>query len=154
VHEQNQSLVDNGEYPRLPRVAVGGLIIRNERVLLVERGKAPAKGLWAVPGGSVLLGETLQAAVEREVLEETGIVVRAGDPIYTFDAIQEDGERKVRFHYVIIDLRATYVSGEPTAGDDATQCGWVSAEESKGLPMGLHTRRFLHRFAQWPMEMP
>ncbi len=142
--------MESGEYPPLPRVAVGGLIIKNERVLLVKRGKAPDKGLWAVPGGSVHLGETLQAAVEREVLEETGVVVHAEDPIFTFDAIHQDDAGRVRFHYVVIDLRAAYVSGEPAAGDDAAQCRWVSAEEGDSLPMGVHTRRFLHRFARWP----
>jgi len=54
-------------------VAVGAVVFKDNQVLLVRRGKAPSKGLWAIPGGSVDLGETLQAAAEREIFEETGI---------------------------------------------------------------------------------
>ena len=93
-------------YPDAPRVAVGAVVIHRDKVLLVLRNQAPAKGLWAIPGGSVELGETLKTAAEREVLEETGLRVRAGEVVYTFDAIQCDPEGRVQYHYVIIDLLA------------------------------------------------
>ena len=71
------------EYPDNPRVGVGAVVLREGRVLLVRRGAAPANGLWAIPGGALELGETLQEGAEREILEETGILIRAGDPVFT-----------------------------------------------------------------------
>jgi ADP-ribose pyrophosphatase YjhB (NUDIX family) len=67
----------NVAYPDLPRVAVGAVVFKDNKVLLVKRAKPPAQGLWAIPGGSVELGETLQQAAERETLEETGIMIQA-----------------------------------------------------------------------------
>jgi len=123
------------EYPRLPQVGVGAIVVRNGRVLLVQRGQPPSEGLWAIPGGRVELGETLQQAAEREILEETGITIRAGDPVYTFDLVLRDDAGRVQFHYVIVDLAADYVNGEPHAGDDALQVRWLSAAEVERLPV-------------------
>ncbi|MBN1993521.1 MAG: NUDIX hydrolase [Anaerolineae bacterium] len=121
----------NTRYPDAPRVAVGAVIIHQKKVLLVLRGKPPAQGKWAIPGGSVKLGETLQAAAERETFEETGLRVKAGEVLYTFDAIVRDEQRRVQFHYVILDLRAEAL--EPaqslTPGDDALNVGWFSLAE-------------------------
>ena len=127
----------NAEYPDIPRVAVGAVVIHNDRILLVKRGKAPAMGEWAIPGGSVELGETLQAAAEREIYEETGITIQARKVIYTFDSIVMDGNR-TRFHYVILDLEASYVAGEPRAGDDVLEAGWFGSGQLKAL--GVNTR--------------
>lgn len=119
----------------VPRVGVGAVLIENARVLLVRRGTEPGKGMWAIPGGLVELGETLQQAAEREIREETGLTIRAGDPFHTFDLIQRDGNGNVGIHYVIVDLQADYVSGEVTPGDDAADARWVDAEEIRSLPV-------------------
>jgi ADP-ribose pyrophosphatase len=134
-----------GLYPDSPRVAVGAVVFRAQRVLLVLRGSPPARGTWAIPGGSVRLGETLKAAAERETREETGVIVRAGAPIYTFEVVERDPRGAVRFHYVIVDLAAEYVSGSPRAGDDALDARWVSAAELARLPVNSATRRLLRR---------
>ena len=135
-------MMDNS-YPEVPKVAVGAVVFKNERVLLVRRGQPPSEDLWAIPGGSVEIGETLQEAAEREIFEETGIQIRAGDPVFTFDTIDRDCAGKIRFHYVIVDLIADYVSGDPKAGDDAAEARWVSASETNTLQMSAPTLKLL-----------
>lgn len=108
-----------------PTVGVGGVVVHDGRVLLIQRGKEPMRGRWTVPGGTVELGESLQDAVVREVLEETGIHVRPRDVMLVFDRIERrDGD--VQYHYVIVDYRCDYVSGEVKAQSDAQDAAWVA----------------------------
>ena len=132
-----------GEYPDQPRVAVGAIVFKDSKVLLVRRGKPPARDVWAIPGGSVNVSETLQRAAEREIHEETGITIQALEPVYTFDYIERDEYGCARFHYVIVDLTADYVEGEPRPGDDALEARWVSSQEMAGLNVSQKTRRLL-----------
>jgi 8-oxo-dGTP diphosphatase len=132
--------MSTGEYPDVPRVAVGAIVLRDGHVLLVKRGRPPSQGLWAIPGGRVELGETLQAAAEREINEETGLTIRAGDPVHTFDVIVRDHAGRVRFHYVIVDLLADYLGGdEPRPGDDAREARWVVPQDLAELPVSQTT---------------
>ena len=131
------------DYPDTPRVAVGAVVFKNNGVLLVRRGHPPSEDLWAIPGGSVEIGETLQEAAEREILEETGITIRAGEPVYTFDAIVRDDTGRIRFHYVIVDLNGDYIAGNPNAGDDAIAARWVTAQEMKKLQVSPPTLKLL-----------
>lgn len=134
------------EYPDSPRVAVGAVVVRDRRVLLVRRGKAPARGLWAIPGGSVRLGESLRQAAEREILEETGLTIRAGEPVLTFESIHRDDGGRVRFHYVIVDLAADYVAGALRAADDAVDARWFSWAEIVSEPDVVpRTRELIQR---------
>ena len=135
--------VKRKEYPDQPRVAVGAIVFKDNKVLLVRRGKPPALDLWAIPGGSVEICETLQRAAEREIFEETGITIQALEPVFTFDYIERDECGCARFHYVIIDLTAEYVGGEPRAGDDAAEARWVSAQEIATLKVSSKTRQLL-----------
>ena len=137
------------EYPDSPQIAVGAVVIRDEKVLLVKRRKPPGKGLWSIPGGRVELGETLKEAAEREVKEEAGVIIRAKDPVYTFDLIDRDKQGYIRFHYVIVDLLADYVSGKPNAGSDACEARWVTPRELEELPVSRITREFLKRIIQF-----
>ncbi|MEJ2508717.1 MAG: NUDIX hydrolase [Gammaproteobacteria bacterium] len=125
-----------------PQVGVGAVVFRDERVLLVLRGQAPNAGQWAIPGGRVRWGETLQAGAEREILEETGVRIRAGEPVFAFEVI-EDEDGACATHYVVVDLAAQYLEGEPRAGDDAAEARWVSAAELAALPVNETTRRLL-----------
>ena len=133
------------EYPDEPRLAVGGVVIKDDRVLLVRRGKPPAFGEWAIPGGSVELGESLKQAVERELCEETGITVRAGEICHTFEAVKRDDDGRVRFHYVIIDLMAEYLSGEPVPASDATEAAWLTLVELKDRNINTTTLELLSK---------
>jgi ADP-ribose pyrophosphatase len=140
----------NREYPDSPRVGVGAVVLREGRVLLVRRGVAPANGLWAIPGGALELGETLREAAEREILEETGITIRAGEPIFTCDLCQRDDDGRVRFHYVIVDLAADYVSGEVQGADDALEARWVAPEEIEHLSATKTTVKLLRQIGFLP----
>ena len=130
-------------YPQSPRVAVGAFVFKDDRILLVQRGQSPAKGLWAIPGGSMELGETLQEAAEREIREETGLVIKAREPVFTFDVIERDDTGRIRYHYVIVDMLAEYVSGILQPGDDARDARWVSAREMGNLEVSRKTREVL-----------
>jgi ADP-ribose pyrophosphatase len=137
--------MSNREYPDHPRVGVGAVVLRKGRVLLIRRGAAPAVGLWAIPGGGLRIGETLQEGAEREILEETGIVIRAGAPVFTCDSFERDGEGRVRFHYVIVDMTADYVSGDVKAADDALEARWISPAEIRNLPATKTTLKLLQQ---------
>jgi len=133
----------NHIYPASPRVGVGALVIHEGKVLLVKRGAPPNKGLWAVPGGSLELGESLRECAERETFEETGVVIRAEKPIYVFDLIEGDAKGRIRFHFVIVDLMATYVDGSPHGRDDALEAKWVGKEDIPKMPTGENTLKLL-----------
>jgi mutator protein MutT len=109
-------------------VGVGGVVVRDGRALIVRRGKEPLYGRWAVPGGTVELGETLEQAVVREMEEETGLDVEPLEVLTVFDRIDRDGGR-VSYHYVIVDYLCRWLSGDARAASDALEVAWVSADE-------------------------
>ncbi len=143
--KSNSKTGSRGSYPDVPRVAVGAVVMYKELFLLVQRGSPPAFGEWSIPGGKIRLGETMQQAAEREVLEETGIVIRAGDPVFTFDLIQRDHQGEILFHYVIIDLWAEYVSGEIRAGTDAVNAAWIGPESFSAYDLSRTTLDLLSK---------
>ena len=134
-----------GSYPHHPIVAVGAVVIHQNRLLLVRRGQQPAKGDWAIPGGRVELGERMQAAAAREVLEETGVSIRPGELIYYFETIQPDQDGKIQFHYVIFDFMATYLEGEPKPQDDALDARWITPTEIHTIKLNPRTQDLLQQ---------
>jgi ADP-ribose pyrophosphatase len=132
-----------------PIVAVGTVVIRNHTVLLVKRKHGPNPGLWAIPGGRVLFGESLLMAAERELREETTVCARAQHPVFIFDLI-ETGIAPV--HFVVVDILAEYLSGEPNAGSDAADARWVHPDEITHLAVEENTRLLIQRF--FAVELP
>lgn len=126
-------------------MAVGAVVFKDKRVLLVRRGRPPSRGLWAIPGGKVGLGESLQAAAEREIHEETGIVIVARQPIHTFDLLEKDSSGRIRYHYIIVDLIAEYISGAIRVGDDALDACWASPGDMDRLSVNPETVSLLQR---------
>lgn len=132
---------------QVPRVGVGGVVIADKRVLLVKRGRPPAQGLWAIPGGKVHWGESLTEAVIREVAEETGLQIEPLHIVETFDQITRNPDGEVIFHYIIIDYLARLVSTDrtPTPGDDADDAAWIALADLADLPVAAATRQLLER---------
>lgn len=126
-----------------PQIGVGAIVCHQNRILLVKRGNPPSEGLWSIPGGKVLPGESLKSATEREILEETGIVINAGELAYHFDFIERDAFGNVRYHYVVLDYYGDYLSGEPCAGDDAAEARWVAYDELTWMALNASTREAL-----------
>ena len=130
---------------KVPILGVGAVVIHQERVLLVKRGNAPYQGMWCIPGGRVQYGETLQQAAEREILEETDIIIKAKQPVYTFEIIETENTDQP-LHYVVIDLEADYVSGDIKPDDDALDARWFAKDEIDQDHVQELTRNFLK---QW-----
>src|SRR5882762_3186620 len=119
-------------HPERPIVAVGAVILDGARVLLVKRGQEPLKGEWSLPGGAVESGETLDAALAREVREETCLDVVVGPVVEVLDSIRRDAEGRAEYHYIIIDYACRVRGGTPTAaarGTDAADVRWVPIDE-------------------------
>ena len=110
--------VRRGSIPAQPIVGVGAVIIQDGKVVLVKRRFEPLAGQWSLPGGRLELGETLEAGLAREMLEETGLEVQVGPVVDVFDRILLDPERKVRYHYVLIDYLCRPVGGSLAHGSD------------------------------------
>ncbi|HEY6306489.1 MAG TPA: NUDIX domain-containing protein [Candidatus Angelobacter sp.] len=119
------------EYPDRPIVGVGAVIIDGDGagVVLVRRASPPLQGEWSLPGGVVELGETLRAAAEREALEETGLVVAAGEVLEVLDRIIAGADGRTRYHYVLVDFLCRVRGGELRAGGDAADVAWASETE-------------------------
>ena len=117
------------EYPESPIVGVGGVIFDGDSVLLAKRGQEPAKGTWSLPGGAVELGEKVIDALKREIREEIGIEIQVGGLIRVLDRIIQDEERRIRYHYVIVDYWGWKTSGEPKPGSDTSDICFVPLEE-------------------------
>lgn len=133
------------EYPPVPLVGVGALIIKDGRVIVVRRGKPPSVGEWSIPGGLVEVGETLREAVAREVFEETGLMVEPGELLEVLERIFPDGEGRIRYHYVLADYLCTVTGGEPTAGSDVLEVAWANQNQLEALNLAEVTMRVIRK---------
>ena len=125
VPSLKNSRTNTRRYPERPIIGVGALILNRGRILLVKRGNKPLKGYWSLPGGVVEAGETLDHAIRREVLEETGLQVEPLGVLEIFERIIEDAKGVAEYHYVLIDYVCRVIAGTPCAGDDVSRVAWV-----------------------------
>ena len=131
------------EYPDVPRVGIGAVVLRPDAVLLVRRGRAPALGQWSIPGGAQELGETAEAAARRELLEETGLSVGTLTLVANVDSIHPDADGRIQYHYTILDFAALWQGGEPVAGDDVTAAAFVRFDALEGLNLWSEALRVI-----------
>jgi len=113
---------------RLPGVGVGAVVLHGSRVLLIRRAQAPLLGRWSFPGGRVEWGESLEQAVVREVLEETGVTVRPAEHLVTVEHIEGQGA-SASHHWVVVDYLCDLVAGDPRAASDALDATWAETAE-------------------------
>ncbi len=132
------------EYPSVPILAVGAVVLDANRVLLVKRAQHPGKGTWSIPGGVVGLGETLDQALRREILEETGLLVQPLELVGVAERIFMEGER-VQYHYVILDYLCFVQGGALQASSDAEQARWFNAEEIASLGLNAQALEIIEK---------
>lgn len=134
-------------YPERPVLGVGALIFDGDRVLLVERGKEPLKGWWSLPGGGVETGELLEAAIQREVREETGLEVEVVKMATIFERLMPDAEGRCEYHFVLIDYECRVTGGTLEPGDDSAAVAWFPIHELSQIKLTEGTREVVERYA-------
>ncbi|MBI2187554.1 MAG: NUDIX hydrolase [Acidobacteria bacterium] len=145
---------DRREYPERPIVGVGAVIVRDGRVLIVRRRYEPLAGRWSLPGGTLELGETLEAGVAREMQEETGLDVQVGPVIEVFDRILLDETRRVQYHFVLVDYLCWPIGGELRPGSDADDAIFVQPAELGPYDVTAKARAVIDRALELAREAP
>jgi ADP-ribose pyrophosphatase YjhB (NUDIX family) len=138
-------MVIRREFPELPLVGVGAIIIESDRVLLVKRAHPPIQGQWSIPGGVLEVGELVREAAVREAREETGLVVEPAELLGVYDRILRDPEQRVQYHYVLIDFLCRAVGGELLAASDASEVQWFRRAELAALKLAEDTQEVISK---------
>jgi mutator protein MutT len=145
---------DTRQYPERPIVGVGAVIVDDGKVVLVKRKYEPLKGQWSLPGGMVEIGETLETALAREMLEETGLRVDVGPVIEVFDRIMHDEDRRVRYHFVLIDYLCWPAGGSLQAGSDVEEAIWAAPATFGGYALTEKATSVIERGLTLAREAP
>jgi ADP-ribose pyrophosphatase YjhB (NUDIX family) len=127
------------EFPEVPLVGVGAIIIEDGRVVLVKRAHPPLQAEWSIPGGVLEVGELVRDAAIREAREETGLTVEPGELLGVYDRILRDPDKRVQYHYVLIDFLCRRVAGDLAAASDAAEVGWFTPDRLSGLHLAEDT---------------
>jgi ADP-ribose pyrophosphatase YjhB (NUDIX family) len=142
-------------FPERPVVGVGAVILDGARVVLIKRGQPPLQGEWSLPGGAVELGETLEDAVAREVLEETGLPIEVGPVVEVLDRVHRTSDGRIEYHYVIVDYLCRSSSDRPlVAGSDALDARWVSASELPAYHVTAKAIAVIHKALELSVRNP
>jgi ADP-ribose pyrophosphatase YjhB (NUDIX family) len=131
------------DYPNRPLIGVGVVVFKDDKVLLIRRGKPPREGQWSLPGGRQRLGERITETAAREVAEESGLVVDVGALIDVVDSITRDAGGGVQYHYTLVDLLAEWRAGEAVAGHDAAGVAWADPRDLSPYDLWDETRRII-----------
>jgi 8-oxo-dGTP diphosphatase len=158
------------EYPDRPISGVGVVVLRDNQVLMIRRGREPRIGQWSIPGGKQRLGETWRETAAREVREETGVEIEVIGIVDVVDAIIRDGDPprpgtdeavaaanddgpgnvtplhdpvRVRYHYTLVDCAAHWTGGDPVAGSDAAEAAWWPLDRLDELSLWTETIRII-----------
>jgi 8-oxo-dGTP diphosphatase len=125
------------EAPQRPQLAVSAAIFRDDRVLLMRRARSPARGFYSLPGGRVEFGESLHAALHREVTEETAIRIEILGLAGWREVLPGPGGGG---HYLIMSFAARWVAKEPVLNDEHDDFRWLAPEALDNLKVtgGLH----------------
>lgn len=114
-------------------------------ILLVERGGHPLKGYWSLPGGLVETGESLDEAVRREVLEETGLKVKPLEMAGVFERVMKDARGRTEYHYLLVDYVCKITGGKLQAADDVARVEWVPRARLGDYQMTEGTRDVIEK---------
>jgi len=133
------------EFPEIPLIGIGAIIIDGERVLLVKRTHPPIQGQWSIPGGVLEVGELVREAAIREAREETGLIVETGELLGVYDRVLHDSENRVQYHYVLIDFLCRAVGGELHAASDAAEVRWFTPSELPALSLAEDTQDVIRK---------
>jgi 8-oxo-dGTP diphosphatase len=138
------------EFPEHPFVGIGAIIVDhdpadNSRVVLVKRAHPPIQGQWSIPGGVLEVGELVHEAAVREAREETGLIVEPGELLGVYDRVLRDTEKRVQYHYVLIDFFCRVVGGELSAGSDAAEVRWFTRDELPALNLAEDTQDVIRK---------
>lgn len=134
------------EYPDRPLVGVGAVIIGKLGVVLIKRGKPPRAGAWSLPGGAQKIGETVNDAARREILEETQLKAEIHGLIDVVDSITHAPDGRIQYHYTLVDVFATVApKAIPIAGGDAADAQWFAIEDLPELELWSETVRIIEQ---------
>jgi 8-oxo-dGTP diphosphatase len=129
--------------PQHPVVGVGVVVWKQDRVLLIRRGKPPMKGRWSLPGGRQELGETTRETAHREILEETGLTIQLGDLLDVIDTVRRDDAGTIQYHFTLVDFDADWQAGEALASSDAEAVTWADPATLESYDLWEETFRII-----------
>ncbi|MFI5125752.1 MAG: NUDIX hydrolase [Candidatus Acidiferrales bacterium] len=138
-------LAENREYPERPVIAVGGVVVSGARALLIRRAQPPLEGRWSIPGGLLELGETIAQGIERELMEEAGVQVRALELIEIYEKVLRLPNQPPQYHFVILDYLCEFLGGNALAGSDVTDVAWSTEDELDRFNLTTEAKRVVKR---------
>lgn len=131
-----------------PIPTVDAIIQKSSSILLVKRKKDPYKNQFALPGGFVNEGETIEEAIEREVYEETSLKIHPIDIL----GVYSDPTRDPRGHMMTVVFIVLIIKGIATAGDDAKEISWIPIEKINEIKIAFDHKLVLRDYLRWKRE--
>jgi len=133
------------EYYQYPILAAAGVIIIDDKVLIIKRKVEPNAGKWSIPGGAINLAEKIEDGLKREILEETGLKANVIKLVDIIERVYNDNEGKIIYHYIILDYLCSYISGDMKASSDAEDLKLVSLNELDNINMTEGTKKIIKK---------